>query len=177
MALAQGLSLAEGRTSSVALAPIASGGTFAVEMLDDTELNVRLVTDIERSLAERAHPTAAEGRYVLTFETAEIADPLDAGGELGSLDADTLRGVDVRINLWSTTRDSLLQGRQRATRAVPLIRLDMVVRDRAARQIVWQANGVGEIRSVDRYRILQRLVTGMLQNLGETVDGAIVQIR
>ena len=177
VALAQSLTPAEGRLSAVAFAPIDGGSTFAIEMLDDTDLNVRLVADIERSLAASAHRPAADGRYILTLETAEIADLQGDGGGIGTLNVDTLLGVQMHVNLWSSTRNSLLQGRQRSVRTTPLVRLDMVVRDRGGRQVTWQAQAFGEIRGIDRYRVLQQIVPAMLQSLGETVEAGTITIR
>ncbi|MFQ5973574.1 MAG: hypothetical protein ACE5Q3_14690 [Alphaproteobacteria bacterium] len=173
-AAAQAGMAAEGRMAAFALGPIDEGAVFTIDLLDDSDLNLRLVEHVKAELRARGYEEAPDADYTLTFDTREIVDLSRDGGGVGSLDVDTLSGIEMHMNLWSSTRDSLLTGRrQRPGQATQLLRMDMTVRENTgARRVVWQGEAFSEMRGVEHYGAFRQIVSVLLDRLGQTVGEA-----
>ena len=173
-AAAQANLAAEGRMAAFALGAIDEDAVFAVDVLDDSDLNLRLVEHVKAELRARGYGDAADADYTLTFDTREIVDLSRDGGGVGSLDVDTLSGIQMHMNLWSSTQDSLLTGRrERPDRTTLLLRMDMTVRENTgARRVIWQAEAFSEMRGVEHYGTFRGIASVLLDSLGQTVAEA-----
>ncbi len=167
----------EGRFAAAALAEYRTDATLRIELLDDKDLNLRLLADLEKELAAVGREVTGTGDYELSFETREITD-LAGEATLGSLNVDTLRGVDLRLNLWSTTEDSLLVRRRRARSPDPLLRLDITVRDTTdGGRVVWFGRSEVQTRSSDQYRFFRQMLQAMVDNIGDNVEEEPIFLR
>lgn len=159
-----------GRVSTNALGDVATGQTVLIDVLDDTELNLRLRDIIAQSLEQHGFEPAAAGRYTLVFQTQEIHN-LSGDGGIGELSVSTREGIRMHMNLWSSTRDSLLANRsQNATDSVRLLHLDMTLRDRNDGKVVWQGQSFAEARGADRFMVFRQMVPQLVERIGETHD-------
>ncbi len=164
----------EGRLAAFALEPIPATAAFEADILDDSDLHLRLAETMTRALAARMRAASggSDPTYVLSFDTQDILSLEGDGGGMGELVIDTARGVSMRMNLWSSTRDALLSGRSRR-RGVTILRLDMVARDRGDDRVVWQAQAFCEPAGVERSRVYDQMMLAVLNRLGESVEAEI----
>lgn len=163
---AQLLRQTEGRLAAFAVRPIPEGAGFTVDVLDDTDFNLRLAEILTRTLAARQ--TGAEAAHIISFEAREIHSLEGDGGGVGELAIDADAGVNVHVNLWSSTRDALLSGRS-SRRSVTVLRLDLAVHAPGGGPLMWQAQAFAEPGSANYARIYGRMMVAMLDRLGETV--------
>lgn len=167
----------EGRLSAFTLAPADKSVAIAVDLLDDSDLNLRVEKVVKEALLQRGYTVSAEGGYTLTFETREIAN-LETGDSMGELLLSTREGVRMHMNLWSSTRDSLLS-RKRSNPAtqVRVLRLDMSLWDTRKEAYVWQGQALAEARSVDHFRVYRGMVPFLLDHLGDSVEQDSFSVR
>lgn len=141
-----------------------------VRPLDNSRENLDLKPRFDAALQQRAVSVQAGAPLVLNFET-EVQPILrqGTGGTLGEARV-TNRDSQLRINLWSTTQDSILQGRQgspghSAVRYVVTATLD----DARTGQRLWQ----GEVRYAggdrDQSQAFAAMVPLLVAELGNTV--------
>lgn len=161
---------ATGRVSTNALGDVTTGQTVLIDVLDDTDLNLRLKVIIENALKQHGFEPAGTGRYTLVFQTQEIHN-LSGDGGIGELSVSTREGIRMHMNLWSSTRDSLLANRsQNATDSVRLLHLDMTLRDENDGKVVWQGQSFAEARGADRFVVFRQMVPQLVERIGETRD-------
>src|SRR3546814_10358904 len=140
-----------------------------VDVLDDSDLNLRLRDTIAAALRQRGWQPAGQGRYVLLFQTQEIHS-LSGDGGIGELSVSTGEGIRMHMNLWSSTRESLLANRSGTGRkSVSLLRLDMTLRDGAdAGRVVWQGQSFAEARRADRFAVFRPMAPHLLDRPGRS---------
>lgn len=156
----------EGRLAAFADMTIPDNASFSVDILDDTDLNLRLAEALSRTLAARK--SDAPSVYVISFNASEIHNLEGDGGGVGKLVIDVDAGVDLHMNLWSSTRDALLSGRS-TPRSVTVLRLDLAVHAPGRGPLVWQAQAFSEPGGADYEQVYGRMMVAMLAHLGETV--------
>src|SRR3546814_13404158 len=105
-----------------------------VDVLDDSDLNLRLRDAIAAALRQRGWQPAGRGRYVLLFQTQAIRS-LSGDGGIGELSVSTGAGLRMHMNLWSSTRARLLARRSGTGRqSVMLLRRDTTATGRLSGQ-------------------------------------------
>lgn len=152
-------------------APVPAGRPIAVEMREDTEINVRLREDLIRELRAAGRPTDSRGPLVLYFSTQAYGRQTSPGQpSLGEFSADSEGRRRFRMNLFSTREDSLITGRQRTGTPPPAYRLSFELRDGAT--IIWRGYAEHAQDLGDAYRSLQPLARAVAERFGE--DGRSV---
>src|SRR3546814_4461316 len=94
--------------------------SVAVSPYDDSDLNLKLKADFEAALAERWQARMIEeaaAAFLLLFESEVVpADMAPPPPSLGSARLDG-GGAEVNVNVWSSSQDSVLGGRQESNEA------------------------------------------------------------
>jgi len=150
-----------------------AGFSVAVAPYDDSELNLKLKADFEASLAERwqARPTkeSAAG-FLLLFETEVVpANLAPAPPSLGSARVSG-GGAEVNVNVWSSTQDSVLGGRQEAPAAGSnVFHINAVLRDRHSGEVAWQGDAYYVLREPESERVARALVPPLVDRIGQSV--------
>ncbi len=178
----------DGQFAAASYAPIPADAAFRVELLDDSDLNLRLQADLEQTLADLGYRVADDG-YELLFVTNEITDissyedskifrfSIDTGD---GLDPNTKQrgGTESRATIWSTTQDSLLARHGQVSPGEPLLRMEVEIRDVADRpRVVWLARAESATRRPDPYRLFQQMIPIVLEHLGTTVEEETIVLR
>ena len=173
-ASAQLVDTIEGRLAAQALQQIAAEDGVVVDMLDDTDANIELQRALVEALSAsgRAAVAAPEesGAIVLEFAASEIIGTTGRAGALGEIRVDTVHDlVEMRMNLWSSTRDALITGRGGADlRSTRLLQLDLVARRRIDGRVVWHARAYCEGRGGDATLLFARMAPVLVGHFGET---------
>ena len=174
-AAAQNADSIAGRLATQSLQSIAADAGVAVDILDDTDANIRVQRTLIDALNDlgRASTAAPEpmNAIILEFATAEIIDVEGGDSAIGELQIDTLRGVEMRMNLWSSTRDALISGRNpNALRSTRLLRFDLVARRRTDGRVVWLGQAFFEGPAGDPGPLFARMAPVLVEQFGETTD-------
>ena len=163
---------APGVMKSVAYAPIAAEHSISVAPVDDTDLNLRIKDLFEGELTATGRATSDQAAVTLSFETRVIQGHFSEGlPDLARLQAGTDVGVDFQMNVWSSTQDSLLGGRQRKdeVRRANVFHINVVLRDQGSGEVLWQGDAFSEMVVPDELRIARSMVRPLVTNLGQTV--------
>lgn len=151
----------------------AAGFSVAVAPYDDTELNLQLKTDFEAALAARWQARATEesvAAFLLLFEAEVVpADLAPPPPSLGSARVDE-GGAEVSVNVWSSSQDSVLGGRQTGADAGSnVFHINAVLRDRGSGEVVWQGDAHYVLREPESERIARALVPLLVDRIGQSV--------
>ena len=170
--IAQNPSGAPGMISSRSYQPLPQGLALTVKPFDDSDTNIMIRDHLVDELKRSAYRMSDTAVLELSFETS-VAEVNFSGPEptLGTLSADAGGDLDVNVNVWSSTKDSVLGGRQRkgAARKHNSFRLNAVLRDLRNGKRLWEADAVFAMVVSDQDRIAQSIVPQVVSALGQTV--------
>lgn len=161
-----------GRTHAASYAPVPSGLPIAVRPWDNNAANLRLKSKFTEALSQRGVTLAeAEAPLALNFETEmeSIAVP-DGGPTLGQVQARNHESR-VRMNLWSSTQDSVVTGRRSGDSLGGTVRyvLRATLDDQRNGQRLWQGQTSYDITSGDEATTFSLMIPVLVEGLGQTV--------
>ncbi|WP_299619889.1 hypothetical protein [Pelagibius sp.] len=167
-------SSAPGMLNTQSFKPLPDGIGIHVAPYDDNELNLLLKEDFEAQLTaqERAEiKDDAEARFLLLFEAKVVpTEDLPQGPSLGSARAGST-GVDVNVNVWSSTQDSVLGGRQGSQEiGSSSFHINATLRDRESREVIWQGDAYHLLLAPDTERIARSMVPPLVERLGRSAS-------
>lgn len=164
---------APGIVNAVALAQVASDRPVALTPFDDDELSLAIKARFEDELLRVGRPVSEAAPLTLSFETEVIQGHFSRGeGNMGRFKAGS-GGLRLDLNIWSSTRDSLLGGRQTGeseSRQANLFHMNAVLRDRVTGKTLWQGDAYCEMLTADTERIGVSMVGPLVANLGRSVE-------
>jgi hypothetical protein len=175
VALAQlGPNGAPGIVNSTAFGHVTPGLSVAVSPFDDTDLNLAVKTRFEEELERTSRTISEQAVLRLSFDTQVIQGRFSGDGPtLGRFEGDSERGVHFEFNIWSSTKDSMLGGRQkRDSRKANVFHMNAELRDERTGKVLWQADAFCEMLTPDRLRIARSMVRTLVANLGRTAKSA-----
>ena len=179
----------DGRFAAAAYDTIPPDAVFRIKLLDDSDLNLRLQSDVEQTLTDLGYGIGADGPYELSFVTDEITDIVSyEDSSLFQLNINTTSGLDPhtkerggtesRTRLWSTTKDSVFARHGQIDAGAPLLRIEFEIRQTTDKpRVVWIARAESATRRADRYRLFQQMIPVILENLGSTVTEETIVLR
>jgi hypothetical protein len=146
---------------------------IAVTPYDDSGLNLRLKQDFEAALeaGQRGRvESRAEADYMLLFETEVVpAAALTRAPSLGSARVDE-GGAEVNVNVWSSSQDSVLGGRQeRPELGSSAFHINAVLREAGSGAVVWQGDAYYRLTGPDTERVARAMVGPLIEKMGQTV--------
>ena len=193
--LAAGLASAEELSEGVGLLNtkmyhrLDSAVPIRVVALDDTNLNLDLRERMVRRLQDANFVLSEQAPLELTFDnevvqgTFESAQPslgrLEAGTSTGVGRRSTDTGVDVNVNVWSSTQDSVLGGRKSTggKRMASQFRIFAVLQDRRSGTRIWEGDVRAMMTQSDLERLGRSMVIPLVDSLGQTVRRERIELR
>jgi hypothetical protein len=170
MAPARAQDAAQGALFASSFHALPAAPAIEVRPLDNSRENLALKPRFDAALQRRSISVQAGASLVLNFETE--VQPMIRQGSLGTLGEArvTERDSQFRINLWSTTQDSVLQGRKgepghSAVRYVITATLD----DGRTGQRLWQGEARYAGGDRDQGQAFAAMVPLLVGELGKTV--------
>jgi hypothetical protein len=161
-----------GRLHASAYAPIPQDLPTAVRPWDNSAANLRLKATFTDTMTRRGIKLAEAGApLALNFETeVESLSVPDGGPSLGQVIA---RNHDsrVRMNFWSTTQDSLTQGRRGDNATLGTVRyvLRATLDDQRSGTRLWQGEASYTGAPADETATFASMVPVLLETYGQTV--------
>jgi len=131
---------------------VPAGKAFTVKPHEDDGLSVATANAFTEGLRGRSYQVDPSGGYEITLRSRfEEGRYEDVQGNLGSVDVGTSGGSGFEVNVWSTSKDSLLTGRQSATgvREAPQLRIRATLRDLTSGRVQWRGEASGVLGSID----------------------------
>ena len=161
-----------GRMHASSYGPIPGGMPIAVRPWDNTAANLRLKSKFVEALNQRGIKMAETGTPLnLNFETEveSVAVP-EHVPTLGQVQARNHESR-VRLNFWSTTQDSVTQGRRSHEIGNSSVRyiLRATLDDPRSGQRLWQGQTTYDLTSGDETTTFALMVPVLLDGLGQTV--------
>lgn len=134
---------APGRLTAFVYREVPASAAIKITPLDDSRENRRLAQAFERALERNGRKIDARNASLsLSFatEVTQSGRPGPAAGTLGVIEG-SRDEARVRLNLYSTTQDSVTQGPRRADGGTPTVRymLTAIVEDASGSRL-WQAS-------------------------------------
>ena len=165
---------APGIVNTVALGELPDGQPIAVTPFADDDLSQSVKARFEAALRAAGRPVSDSAPLTLSFDTRMIGGRFTrAEANMGRFEADD-EGMRLNLNIWSSSQDSLLGGRQKAgapSRKVNLFHMNVVLRDRETGKTLWQGDAYCEMLTADQTRIAGSMVAPLTASLGRSVTG------
>ena len=152
--VAQALLPGQGRVQGILdfyCGSVPAGKAFTVKPHEDDDLSVETANAFAEGLRGRSYQVDPSGGYEITlrarFEEGRYEDPQ---GNLGSVDVGTSGGSGFEVNVWSTSKDSLLTGRQSTgVKEAPQLRIRATLRDLTSGRVQWRGEASGVLGNID----------------------------
>ena len=147
---------------------------------DDSDLNLTLKADFESRLAEAAGARIApeaSAAFLFLFEAEVVpAEQAPRRPSLGSAQVDQ-GGAEVNVNVWSSSQDSVLGGRQQAGAVgSSVFHINAVLRDKHSGEVVWQGDAYYDLSGPETERVARALVAPLVDKMGQSVVREPLQI-
>ncbi len=165
---------APGIVNTVAFGELPDRQSIMVTPFADDDLSLSVKARFEAALRAAGRPVSDPAPLTLSFDTKVIEGRFTrAEANMGRFEAND-EGVQINLNIWSSSQDSLLGGRQKAgapSRKVSLLHMNVVLRDRETGKTLWQGDAYCEMLTADRDRIAGSMVAPLTASLGRSVTG------
>lgn len=161
----------EGVLRSVAYHPMPADQPVRVVLYDDTTENIELRRQIEDELRRAGVSIDEDSTLELAIDT-EIIDRAapESGPTMGSLEGSSETGYEARLNLWSSSRDSVFGGRKSdSTKSQTKFHLNAILRDHGTGKFLWQGDAYAVMHQVDSARVARAMVAPLVAGLGQSV--------
>jgi hypothetical protein len=165
---------APGIVTTVAFGDLPDGQPVAVTPFADDDLSLSVKARFEVALRAAGRPVSDSAPLTLSFDTKMIEGRWSrAEANLGRIEANDA-DAQLNLNIWSSSQDSLLGGRQKAgapSHKVNLFHMNVVLHDRETGKTLWQGDAYCEMLTADQARIAGSMVAPLIASLGRSVTG------
>lgn len=180
---------APGSVSSVLFHDLPEGLPIEVATFDDTDTNLEIQARFAEELEKSGYLVAENAPLELSFTSEVIqADLRQRSGTLGRIGASTEAdrgtrgsdtGVDLEVNVWSSTKDSVLGGiqPQGGSGRQAQLHINALLRDRDSGQVLWQGDAFSAMVMSDERRLAGAMVKPLVDAFGRSVKDEPFQVR
>lgn len=180
---------APGSVSSVLFHDLPEGLAIEVATFDDTDTNLAVRARFVEELEKSGYVIADGAPLELSFTSEVIQGDLrQRSGSLGRIGASTEAdrgtrgsdvGVDLELNVWSSTKDSVLGGIQPQTGGGrhAQMHINALLRDRGSGQVLWQGDAFSDMVMSDERRLAGAMVKPLVGAFGRSVKNEPFQVR
>lgn len=180
----------QGNLTSTAYHELPGGFPIEVRTFDDSEINLDIRSRLIDALGRSGYLVEPGAPLELSFESAVIqgAAADSSRSSLGRVETSTNAstgnqgssiGVDVQVNVWSSTKDSVLGGRQSAVSRGKHARfhINAILRDRENGRVLWQADAIGDLITSDEARVARAMIEPLIEAFGQSVANQSFELR
>ncbi len=169
-AYAQVKSYSDGVFRAVCYKEITDRVSLRVELYNDADLDLLIHSQIVDALRRANHTIDVNPMFELSFRThfhtAHFRKRNPTLGELSVGD-----GIDLEMNIWSSTRDSVVTGRQDGTGYTGHTDFEIhaTLRELSLGQVVWGGHATALVNRSDAEHVMPSMVDVLVMNIGRTV--------
>ncbi len=172
---------APGVLTSRKLRRMPEGFPVSIVAIDDREIDGEIKRLLTEALQETGRIVTDDAPLELAFRSqivrSVIVERPPSLGQVTSSTGQTVgnqgqsTGVEVQMNVWSSTRDSLFGGRNPSSgqKRDPRFYINATLRDLETGTVVWQADVVCEMVTTNESRIVRAMVGPLAASVGKTV--------
>jgi hypothetical protein len=167
-----------GVVNTASYEPLDKSLPVKVLALNDTDLNLQIREQIADEMRHAAYRVTEPAALELSFDSSVEQGQFPARDlSLGHLEAGSERrgksdtGVDVEVNVWSSSQDSVLGGRKEAEgkRKVNQFHINAELRDLRSGTLIWRGDVLADMGLAGARQISAQLVAPLVASLGRTV--------
>ncbi len=177
---AQGPDAGEGYLTATACGKLPQPLRLDVRAMDNTVENLRLRNILVDRLGRRGIAVDAGASVVLSFDVARISRPTRRKGrDLGELTGSINERARIRLNIWSSRRDSLLGGRREGviSEAVDRLRIVVAVDGKGDGRCLWRAEAVHDVAGRDPRHIAAGMIAPLAESIGQAVSRKPIYVK
>ncbi len=150
--------------------------SISVEPFDDSDSNLEIKTEIERSLRARGIKVSSDAPFVLSFEVRDRLGMLSEAGNRYIFKFETRGGrgggenTEARLNFYNSHHGGLLNkgvGNSRVSRP-SVYRLEVGIENRQSGKRHWEAWAEAQLTGGDNRDLTRRMVPVIVDNIGKT---------
>jgi hypothetical protein len=172
-AVGQGTDRPAGRVTAFACELLPSPLNIQIETSDGSARSDRLRRVLVRSLAARQAVVSSGAPLKLSLYVELVREPETSNGsdlERLSRDDDNDENIQIRIDLWSNRRNSVIGGRRDLNPAaeVEKLRIEITLDSRTTGQCVWQGNAEYRLDGRDEIATAEKIIPFLVQRLGRS---------
>ena len=158
---------AQGTAFRLACEPIPEDAVFYVEPYNDDDLNTGIAESFSKEMKKLGHKIGPEDRYEIMMDSKIELGRIDGPNRTLGHAKTGEEGVEVVVNLWSSSNDSLLTGRRgRGSRESTILIVTATLRDRQDDRPLWRGEARGVLGNSDPLRLGRKLMPGLAQVFG-----------
>lgn len=181
-AAAQGTNGPAGRVTSFACVALPSPLNIQVETSDGSAQSDRLRRVLVRSLAARQAVVSSDAPLKLSLYVGVVRGPETGnGGDLDRFnrDDDNDENIQIRIDVWSNRRNSVIGGRRdlNPTVEVEKLRIEITLDSRTNGQCVWQGDAEYRLDGRDELATAEKMIPLLVQRLGRSARAEPIELR
>ncbi|MDP6474452.1 MAG: hypothetical protein QF894_06055, partial [Alphaproteobacteria bacterium] len=147
--------------------PMPEGAAIQIEALDDNDFNLSIEELFARALGRSSQGSeSGAARLNLTFDTLDRFE-VSKRDNLGEISIDTDSEASLRLNIWSSSRDSMLNRRQSGSLRGRFL-IVATLYDNETQRRLWEAEASAPAHARNDKTRLANLVMRIVDQLGET---------
>ena len=169
----------EGVVHAVSYREVPDRLAVVIQLYDDTDLDLQIREQMIAALRQSDHSITEDALFELSLSSeTQVATYQERQSSLGELSSED-GGLDVQMNVWSTTHDSLLQGRRNQLRRPGVNTFEIVatLRERTLGSVVWEGRAIVRTDRANAEQLVRPMVDSLVANLGKTVRGDTIPLR
>ena len=172
-AAGQGVEKPAGRVTSFACVALPSPLNISVETPDAAAQTDRLRRVLVKSLGTRQAVVSPGAPLKLSLYVGLVRGPeIGEGSELDLIDSDdeSDENIQIRVDLWSNRRNSVIGGRRdlNPTVDVEKLRIEITLDSRANGRCVWQGNAEYRLDGRDETATAEKMIPLLIERLGRS---------
>ena len=174
---------ADAVVAAMACEALPKGAALKLSPADDTPLYRMIDGRIRQALGRAGHPVQDNSALELYYSAVEsIVEMRGQGPNFGRIDVRTLNRearAQLLVNVWSTSKDSIIGGRKTKDGAVVsnhlIMSLELNREDNG--RCVWRGEGAVALEGVTADQVAKGLADAIAAELGKTIDKETVPLR
>ena len=158
----------QGELQAVSYREVSDRLSLSIILYDDTDLDLEIRDQMVAALEAAKHSVGVGPLFELEltseFRPAALARRQPSLGELSSADGD----VELQMNVWSTTQDSLIGGRQSEVgrRSGSMFEISAILREKSGSDVIWEGHAIVGSEREQAELFVPRMVEALVQNIG-----------
>jgi len=159
-----------GNLSAYACGEFAAGKPLDVQVDNDPAQMEKIRTTVINALRDRKTAVSDDAPWVLAIRTEAIREGVRRKGrDLGTVRDGSSENVNVRMNVWSNRKDSIIGGRKTDVIAGPIdeVWVTISINDKASGKCIWRGEARHDSIGQDQWEISEKVSLVLIGAMGE----------
>jgi hypothetical protein len=159
-----------GNLSAYACGEFAVGKPLDVQVDNDSAQMEKIRTTVINALRDRKTAVSDDAPWVLAIRTEAIREGVRRKGrDLGTVRDGSSENVNVRMNVWSNRKDSIIGGRKTDVIAGPVdeVWVTISINDKASGKCIWRGEARHDSIGQDQWEISEKVSLVLIGAMGE----------